>query len=158
MPIGSSPLHIPSPCRTITGSTMLSPSLPTLSRLRYSYSSGQPGTLGLSAWPSGYSLSVSTPPLLQLTVNSVGPTGFTYLSEITDCAITEYWLASLKVVTIIVFIIIGIVVNAGGNTSHEYIGGKNWTVGDAPFVGGFGGFARVFVTASFACECQKLFI
>jgi AAT family amino acid transporter len=70
---------------------------------------------------------------------------------------TEYWLASLKVATIVVFIILGIVVNAGGNTSHEYIGGKNWRVGDAPFVGGFGGFARVFVTASFACECQKHF-
>ena len=59
---------------------------------------------------------------------------------------------------IVVFIILGIVVNAGGNTSHEYIGGKNWRIGDAPFVGGFGGFARVFVTASFACEYQKLFV
>ena len=68
----------------------------------------------------------------------------------------EYWLASLKVATIVVFIIIGIVVNAGGNTSHEYIGGRNWGIGDAPFVGGFGGFAHVFVTASFACECREL--
>ncbi|KAL1885833.1 Basic amino-acid permease [Paecilomyces lecythidis] len=41
---------------------------------------------------------------------------------------TEYWLCLLKVVTIIVFTI----------------------VGDAPFVGGVGGFASVFVTASFA--------
>ena len=70
----------------------------------------------------------------------------------------EYWLASLKVATIVMFVVIGVVVNAGGNTSHEYIGGKNWRVGDAPFVGGFGGFARVFVTASFACKCRKLFM
>ncbi|KAF4621897.1 hypothetical protein G7Y89_g14449 [Cudoniella acicularis] len=49
-----------------------------------------------------------------------------------------------------IFIILGIVVNAGGNTSHSYIGGKNWHIGDAPFVGGIGGFASVFVTASFA--------
>ncbi|EPQ57673.1 hypothetical protein GLOTRDRAFT_74590 [Gloeophyllum trabeum ATCC 11539] len=62
----------------------------------------------------------------------------------------EYWLSSLKVATIVVFIILGIVVNAGGNTSHEYIGGKYWHIPGAPFVGGFGGFARVFVTASFA--------
>ncbi|OJT15330.1 hypothetical protein TRAPUB_8126 [Trametes pubescens] len=62
----------------------------------------------------------------------------------------EYWLASLKVITVIVFIILGIVVNAGGNQAHEYIGGKNWHIPGAPFVGGFGGFARVFVTASFA--------
>jgi AAT family amino acid transporter len=62
----------------------------------------------------------------------------------------EYWLSLLKVITIIVFIILGIAVNCGGNTRHEYIGAKNWNVGDAPFVGGIGGFASVFVTASFA--------
>ncbi|RMD41982.1 hypothetical protein DV735_g3193, partial [Chaetothyriales sp. CBS 134920] len=62
----------------------------------------------------------------------------------------EYWLSLLKVVTIIVFIIIGIVVNCGGNRKHQYIGGKYWHIGDAPFVGGIGGFASVFVTASFA--------
>lgn len=65
---------------------------------------------------------------------------------------TEYWLSSLKVVTIVVFIILGIAVNVGGNTEHEYIGVKNWKIEGAPFVGGFGGFARVFVTASFACK------
>lgn len=32
----------------------------------------------------------------------------------------------------------------------RYIGGRNWHIGDAPFVGGIGGFASVFVTASFA--------
>ena len=64
---------------------------------------------------------------------------------------TEYWLSSLKVVTVVVFIILGIAVNVGGNQQHEYIGGKNWHIPGAPFVGGFGGFARVFVTASFAC-------
>ncbi|TFY83463.1 hypothetical protein EWM64_g553 [Hericium alpestre] len=62
----------------------------------------------------------------------------------------EYWLASLKVVTIVIFIIIGIVVNAGGNRDHHYIEGENWRIPGAPFVGGFGGFAKVFVTASFA--------
>ncbi|KAJ5194576.1 amino-acid permease [Penicillium cinerascens] len=62
----------------------------------------------------------------------------------------EYWLSLLKVITIIIFIILGIAVNCGGNTSHEYIGAKNWNIGDAPFVGGIGGFASVFVTASFA--------
>jgi amino acid permease len=34
---------------------------------------------------------------------------------------------------------------------HEYIGAKYWYIGDAPFVGSIGGFASVFVTASFAC-------
>jgi len=49
-----------------------------------------------------------------------------------------------------IFIILGIVVNCGGNSTAEYIGTKNWYIGDAPFVGGIGGFASVFVTASFA--------
>ncbi|KIV77913.1 hypothetical protein PV11_09685 [Exophiala sideris] len=62
----------------------------------------------------------------------------------------EYWLSLLKVITIVIFIILGIVVNCGGNRNHKYIGGQNWHVGDAPFVGGIGGFASVFVTASFA--------
>jgi amino acid transporter, AAT family len=46
----------------------------------------------------------------------------------------------------------GIVVNCGGNETGEYIGGKNWHIPGAPFVGGIGGFASVFVTASFACK------
>ncbi|ESZ91145.1 putative amino acid permease [Sclerotinia borealis F-4128] len=62
----------------------------------------------------------------------------------------EYWLSLLKVITITIFIILGIVVNCGGNTSHTYLGAHNWYIGDAPFVGGIGGFASVFVTASFA--------
>ncbi|KAJ5083374.1 hypothetical protein N7456_012801 [Penicillium angulare] len=62
----------------------------------------------------------------------------------------EYWLSLLKVITIVIFIILGIAVNCGGNKNHEYIGGKYWHIGDAPFVGGIGGFASVFVTASFA--------
>ncbi|KAG2740785.1 hypothetical protein P692DRAFT_201796965 [Suillus brevipes Sb2] len=62
----------------------------------------------------------------------------------------EYWLSFLKVATIVVFIIVGILVNVGVNESHTYIGTHNWYIPGAPFVGGFGGFAKVFVTASFA--------
>lgn len=62
----------------------------------------------------------------------------------------EYWLSLLKVVTIIVFIFMGIAVNAGGNETGHYIGGENWRIPGAPFVDGIGGFASVFVTASFA--------
>lgn len=42
------------------------------------------------------------------------------------------------------------------NKSHTFIGLSNWRIPGAPFVGGIGGFAKVFVTASFACE-YKLF-
>lgn len=64
----------------------------------------------------------------------------------------EYWLSLLKVITIVVFIVMGIVVNCGGNAEGRYIGGEYWHLPDAPFVGGIGGFASVFVTASFACK------
>ncbi|ODQ64470.1 hypothetical protein NADFUDRAFT_74895 [Nadsonia fulvescens var. elongata DSM 6958] len=62
----------------------------------------------------------------------------------------EYWLALLKVVTIVIFFIMSIICNAGVNETHEYIGFVYWNLGDAPFVNGFKGFASVFVTASFA--------
>ncbi|KAK7057463.1 putative amino-acid permease PB1C11.02 [Favolaschia claudopus] len=57
----------------------------------------------------------------------------------------EYWLSFLKVASIIAFIISGVFLNI-----HADIGFSNWSIPGAPFVGGFGGFARVFVTASFA--------
>lgn len=62
----------------------------------------------------------------------------------------EYWLGLLKVVTVVIFMIVGIVVNAGANTDHHYIGGENWRVPGGPFVGGAGGLASVFVSASLA--------
>lgn len=54
--------------------------------------------------------------------------------------------------TILVFILVGAAVNGGLNEAREPIGFVNWTIGDAPFVGGFGGFANVFVTAALSCE------
>lgn len=63
----------------------------------------------------------------------------------------EYWLSSLKVLTVVIFVLVGAFVNVGFNTEQTFIGLSNWKIPGAPFVGGFGGFARVFVTASFAC-------
>ncbi|KAL7336457.1 amino acid permease/ SLC12A domain-containing protein [Rhodotorula toruloides] len=62
----------------------------------------------------------------------------------------EYWLSILKVLSVVIFFFLGIAVNAGGNTEHKYIGGQYWTHGAAPFVDGFGGFAKLFVSAAFA--------
>lgn len=53
-----------------------------------------------------------------------------------------------------VFIVAGIVVNAGANVDGRYIGGALWRIPGAPFVDGIGGFASVFVTASFACASR----
>lgn len=68
---------------------------------------------------------------------------------------SEYWLSSLKVATVLIFIILGVLVNVGLNEEHRFIGLSNWRIPGAPFVGGFGGFARVFVTASFACRLSR---
>ncbi|ANZ75151.1 BA75_02509T0 [Komagataella pastoris] len=62
----------------------------------------------------------------------------------------EYWMAILKVATIIAFFIVSIVVNAGHNTMNEYIGFRYWSQGDAPFVDGFKGFCKCFVFVSFS--------
>ncbi|EST06879.1 Amino acid permease/ SLC12A domain protein [Kalmanozyma brasiliensis GHG001] len=62
----------------------------------------------------------------------------------------EYLLSLLKICTIIIFIICGIIVNAGVNDTNSYLGFKYWTIGDAPFVNGFPGWVSSFVTAAFA--------
>ena len=62
----------------------------------------------------------------------------------------EYWLALLKVVTIIIFFIVSIICNAGKNQMHEYIGFRYWSYKDAPFVNGFRGFSSLFVSAAYA--------
>ncbi|GAA5845003.1 hypothetical protein JCM9279_005401, partial [Rhodotorula babjevae] len=62
----------------------------------------------------------------------------------------EYWLSLLKIIAIVIFFFLGIAVNAGGNVDGEYIGARNWTTGEAPFVNGFAGFASLFVNAAFA--------
>lgn len=47
---------------------------------------------------------------------------------------SEYWFALIKVVTVVVFLIIGCL-TIFGILGGEYIGFKNFTVGEAPFVG-----------------------
>ncbi|CDW96647.1 hypothetical protein, partial [Sporisorium scitamineum] len=88
----------------------------------------------------GYALSLILLIFL-ISVNVISVRGYAEL---------EYLLSLLKIATIIVFIIVGIVVNAGVNDTNSYLGFRYWTIGDAPFVGGFGGWVSSFVTASFA--------
>lgn len=81
---------------------------------------------------------------------SRAPTNHPFFRSCRTIAPKEYWLSVLKVITIVIFIILGIAVNAGGNRHHHYIGGENWRIGDAPFVDGFRGFAsgKSFVSCS----------
>ncbi|AKK11250.1 amino acid permease [Corynebacterium uterequi] len=61
----------------------------------------------------------------------------------------EFWFASIKVVTIIVFLIVGMAMIAGIVSGHT-AGWSQWTAGDAPFVGGVTGTVGVFMVAGFS--------
>ncbi|ORX92840.1 lysine-specific permease [Basidiobolus meristosporus CBS 931.73] len=61
----------------------------------------------------------------------------------------EYWFALIKVITVVVFIIIGIFVAAGVLGGVKY-GVSNFTRGEAPFVNGGLGVLNVFLLAGFS--------
>lgn len=76
----------------------------------------------------------------------------------------EFWFAGIKVVTIIIFLVVGLLMIVG-IMKGDSVGFQNWTTGDAPFVGGgfatfsilmIAGFSFVGVeaTAVAAGECE----
>ncbi|WP_341636355.1 amino acid permease [Staphylococcus casei] len=62
---------------------------------------------------------------------------------------TEFWLSLIKVITIIVFIVIGILTIVGILGGKTY-GFDHFTTGQAPFVGGISGFLGVLLIAGFS--------
>ncbi|OLY80701.1 Lysine-specific permease [Smittium mucronatum] len=63
----------------------------------------------------------------------------------------EFWLALIKVLAIVAFIIIGILVAAGAVGGKKYAF-SNWSIEGAPFVGGVPGIIKVFVVAGFSFQ------
>lgn len=68
---------------------------------------------------------------------------------------SEYWFSLIKVITVIVFIITGILM-IFGILGGETIGFKNFTIGDAPFHGGFFTILGVFMAAGFSFQGTEL--
>ncbi|MDE9444595.1 amino acid permease [Xenorhabdus bovienii] len=68
----------------------------------------------------------------------------------------EYWFSLIKVSTIIVFIIIGILMITGIMKGAEGAGWHNWTVGEAPFVGGFSVMIGVAMIVGFSFQGTEL--
>ncbi|MEH7331142.1 amino acid permease [Neobacillus drentensis] len=68
---------------------------------------------------------------------------------------SEYWFALIKVITIIVFIGVG-VLTIFGIFGGEYIGFKNFTMGDAPVSGGFMSVLSIFFIAGFSFQGTEL--
>ncbi|MDP9831875.1 MULTISPECIES: amino acid permease [Trueperella] len=67
----------------------------------------------------------------------------------------EFWFAAIKVVTVLVFLVLGVLMIAGimGGDSP---GTKNWTTGEAPFVGGGMGILSVFMIAGFSFQGTEM--
>ncbi|MDR6998427.1 amino acid permease [Neobacillus niacini] len=67
----------------------------------------------------------------------------------------EYWFSLIKVVTVVIFIITGTLMIFGIMGGHV-IGFKNFTVGDAPFHGGFMTMLGIFMAAGFSFQGTEL--
>ncbi|UJR13085.1 hypothetical protein I4U23_000109 [Adineta vaga] len=67
----------------------------------------------------------------------------------------EFVMSVVKVIAILGFIVLGIVLVAGGGPNHEYLGGKYWSNPD-PFAYGFKGVCSVFVVAAFSFSGTEL--
>lgn len=69
---------------------------------------------------------------------------------------TEYWLSIIKVVTIIVFLIVGFMIIFGIMGGQGPIGLKNFHYKKAPFVGGFPSILTVFLVAGMSFQGTEL--
>ncbi len=73
---------------------------------------------------------------------------------------SEYWFAFIKVVTVVIFLLVGLL-TIFGIMGGEYIGFTNFTIGEAPFIGeGFSGkfltVLGVFLIAGFSFQGTEL--
>ncbi|MBM7645429.1 lysine-specific permease [Scopulibacillus daqui] len=67
----------------------------------------------------------------------------------------EYWFAFIKVATVIIFIIVGLLMIFGIINGHT-AGFKNFTMGDAPFHGGASAVFAIFLAAGFSFQGTEL--
>ncbi|EMU5957794.1 amino acid permease [Listeria monocytogenes] len=68
---------------------------------------------------------------------------------------SEYWFSIIKVATVIIFLIIG-VLTIVGILGGEVIGFSNFTAGDAPFKGGFFAILGTFLIAGFSFQGTEM--
>lgn len=68
---------------------------------------------------------------------------------------SEYWFAIIKVATVIIFLTVGVLM-IFGIMGGEAVGFSNFTIGDAPFHGGFFAVLGVFMAAGFSFQGTEL--
>ena len=68
----------------------------------------------------------------------------------------EYWFSLIKVITVVIFIAVGVLMIIGILHGAEQGGIKNWQLGDAPFVGGFPAMIGVAMIVGFSFQGTEL--
>lgn len=68
----------------------------------------------------------------------------------------EFWFSLIKVITVIIFIIVGVLMIFGILKGDRGIGWHNWTIGSAPFVGGFSSLIGVAMIVGFSFQGTEL--
>lgn len=68
---------------------------------------------------------------------------------------SEFWLAAIKVTTVIVFLVAGVAMIFGILGNHDN-GFSNWTDGEAPFKGGFLSILAIFMVAGFSFQGTEM--
>lgn len=68
----------------------------------------------------------------------------------------EFWFAMIKVVTVVIFLITGVLIILGIMGGKDPIGFSNFTMGNGPFNGGFFTILGVFMAAGFSFQGTEL--
>ena len=68
----------------------------------------------------------------------------------------EYWFSLIKVATVIIFIIVGVMMIFGIFKGAQPAGWSNWVVDDAPFAGGFAAMIGVAMIVGFSFQGTEL--
>ncbi|MFH0065932.1 amino acid permease [Peribacillus sp. NPDC056705] len=68
----------------------------------------------------------------------------------------EFWFAMIKVVTVVIFLITGVLIILGIMGGKDPIGFSNFTMGEGPFIGGFFTILGVFMAAGFSFQGTEL--
>lgn len=68
----------------------------------------------------------------------------------------EYWFSLIKVTTVIIFIVVGVMMIFGIFKGAQPVGWSNWTTGDAPFAGGFAAMIGVAMIVGFSFRGTEL--
>ena len=68
----------------------------------------------------------------------------------------EFWFAMIKVVTVVIFLITGVLIILGIMGGKDPIGFSNFTMGEGPFNGGFFAILGVFMAAGFSFQGTEL--